>query len=99
MTSLGSWGRWFSDPSRVAGRRTTSRCFEASGWRSKTWRPHATSIERLWNGGAASLSSSEGADVQARKLIALEAIRAARERIAGSAVRTPLVRLAVDDAP
>jgi len=37
--------------------------------------------------------------VQAREPIPLEAIRAARERIAGSAVRTPLIRLAVDDAP
>jgi len=32
-------------------------------------------------------------------VIALEQIRAARERIAGSAVRTPLVRLEVADAP
>ena len=31
--------------------------------------------------------------------VAIEAIEAARERIAGAAVRTPLVRLAVDDAP
>jgi threonine dehydratase len=29
----------------------------------------------------------------------LDAIRAARERIAGSAIRTPLIRLGVDDAP
>jgi threonine dehydratase len=32
-------------------------------------------------------------------VIALAAIEAARERIAGTAIRTPLVRLAVDDAP
>ena len=32
-------------------------------------------------------------------MIALAAIEAARERIAGTAIRTPLVRLAVDDAP
>jgi len=32
-------------------------------------------------------------------VIALEEIRAARERIAGAAVRTPLVRLALDGAP
>ena len=32
-------------------------------------------------------------------MIAIEEIRAARERIAGAAVRTPLVRLAVQDAP
>lgn len=31
--------------------------------------------------------------------IPLEAIRAARERIAGSVIRTPLIRLNVDDAP
>ena len=31
--------------------------------------------------------------------VSLEAVRAARERIAGSAIRTPLVRLNVDDAP
>ena len=32
-------------------------------------------------------------------MIALAAIEGARERIAGTAIRTPLVRLAVDDAP
>ena len=32
-------------------------------------------------------------------MIALAAIEAARKRIAGTAIRTPLVRLAVDDAP
>ncbi len=32
-------------------------------------------------------------------MIAIEEIRAARERIAGAATRTPLVRLAVDEAP
>jgi threonine dehydratase len=38
-------------------------------------------------------------DRSPRQPIPLEQIRAARERIAGSAIRTPLVRLSVDDAP
>jgi threonine dehydratase len=37
--------------------------------------------------------------MQAHEPIPIEAIRAARSRIAGSAIRTPLVRLNVDDAP
>ncbi len=37
--------------------------------------------------------------MQAHKPIPIEAIHAARSRIAGSAIRTPLVRLNVDDAP
>ena len=31
--------------------------------------------------------------------VSLDDVRAARERIAGAAVRTPLIRLNVDDAP
>src|SRR5437867_799244 len=36
--------------------------------------------------------------MQPLKPVSLENIRAARERIAGAAIRTPLVRLNVDDA-
>ena len=32
-------------------------------------------------------------------MIELDAIEAARERIAGAAVRTPLIRLRIEDAP
>src|SRR5258708_36736302 len=34
-----------------------------------------------------------------QKKIGFEAVRAARERIAGAAIRTPLIRLNVEDAP
>src|SRR5437762_10953410 len=37
--------------------------------------------------------------MDALKPVSLEIIRAARERIAGAAIRTPLVRLNVDDLP
>ena len=44
-------------------------------------------------------SNLEGVDMDPIEPISIEAIRAARKRIEGTALRTPLVRLGVEDAP
>src|SRR5262249_53913070 len=49
--------------------------------------------------GSGSLWTSRAGTMQPHEPIPIEAIIAARERIAGTVLRTPLVRLAADDQP
>src|SRR6516165_790045 len=46
-----------------------------------------------------SITDESGLIMSLQEPILLDAIRAARERIKGAALRTPLIRLNVDDAP
>src|SRR5262249_9300869 len=79
---------------------TRSPCSSLWVWPSKTW-PRPTSSTTKPSRRARAPGSSWGAAAMQTTLdqIPLDQIRAARDRIVGSAIRTPLVKLNVDDAP
>ena len=86
---------------RVDGRRsrrTRSRCSSRSASPSKTSPPRITSTRARWRRGWERGWSSE-VDAMPVEPPTLADVRAARERLAGLVLRTPLVRLQVDDAP
>ena len=56
-------------------------------------------LSRVAREGEPGATAEEPATVPTHEPIPLTAVRAAQERIAGAAVRTPLVRLNLDDAP
>src|ERR1043166_3975101 len=60
---------------------------------------HITSIRKPSLKMSVCGSNSEAVAMPTHEPIPLEDIRAARTRIAGTVIRTPLVRLNVDDAP
>ena len=81
--SMRSWASSSPAPRPGAARRTSSPSSVRSGSPWRTCSPPSTS----------SVAPGDGPRADDRLLIPLEEIRAARERIAGAAVRTPLVRL------
>src|SRR5690348_895718 len=69
------------------------------GWRSRIWPQPTSSTAEPWRRGKG-LGSSWGANAtRAAEAVSLEEVWSARDRIAGAALRIPLVRLNLDDAP
>src|SRR6185436_12928688 len=82
-----------------AGHATRSRFSSPSGSPSRISLRPTTWTARPASGASGRWSSSGGCAMAPLDRPSLDEIRAARERIAGSVLRTPLVRLNVEDAP
>src|SRR4051794_2421334 len=77
----------------------TSRCSSRSASRWRISPPRASWIDARERRASERSSSSAARAMTALEPIPLAEIRAARERIESFVLRTPLVRLNVDDAP